>query len=100
MFVSMFETGAQNIVSLAVLSKNGDEPLLIPTVVSIVYWPDDETLVSVSVVQFTKFCECTLANLPSWKAAGITAGFTVLIFAIVNPFEVPNDVFDKVFTDD
>ena len=65
MFVSMFERGAQNIVSFAVFSKNGDEPLLIPIVVSISYCPDADTEVNASVVQFTKFCECTLANLPS-----------------------------------
>ena len=39
-------------------------------------------------------------NLPSWKAAGITAGFTVFILANVTPFEVPNDVLVNVSVDD
>ena len=34
------------------------------------------------------------------KAAGITDGFTVFIFAIVNPFDVPNDELLNITEDE
>jgi hypothetical protein len=39
------------------------------------------------------------SNLPSWNSFGITAGFTVLIFPMVKPFEVPGPVVVKKFSD-
>ena len=99
-FESIDEIGAQNIVSDALLSTNDAwEPVLIPIVVVNRYVPDADTDVFASVVHPIRFCENTPLNLPSWNAAGITAGLAVDILAIVTPFEVANDELDKVTVD-
>ena len=67
--------------------------------VLIVYVPEADTLVKDTPVQFTKFLLNTDANFPSWNAAGITAGLTVLILAKVTPLEVPKESWVNITAD-